>query len=120
MLGEMLSIDEAAGDAILLRRGEEVNLTYMGKTRAVTPVSRVGGTLVVKFTAGGAEKEIKMDLQKVPDSEKLAFMNRWASDPKSHAVAAALALRVGDDRAFRVHAADSGPLAPFFNALRPE
>lgn len=111
MLGEMLPLDEAAGDAILMRRGEEVTLTYLGKARTVVPLRRVGATLTVHFSASGIEKEIPMELSKIPDAEKLAFMNRWASDPKSHAAAAVVALRVGDDRAFKVHAADSGALS---------
>lgn len=113
MLGEMLSIDEAAGDAILVRRGEEVTLTYNGKARTVVPLRRAGSTLTVRFTSAGIEKEIPIDLSKISDTEKLAFMNRWASDAKSHAIAAVVALRAGDDRAFRIHAADSGALAPY-------
>lgn len=116
MLGEMLPIDEAAGDAILMRRGEEITLTYLGKARTVVPLRRSGATLTVRFSTSGIEKEIPIDLSKVSDAEKLSFMNRWASDPKSHATAAVVALRAGDDRAFKVHAADSGALAPFLTA----
>ena len=116
MLRDMLPIDEAAGDAILMRRGEEINLTYNGKARTVVPLRRAGSTLTVRFSASGIEKEIPIDLSKISDSEKLAFMNRWASDAKSHAIAAVVALRAGDDRAFHLHAADAGALAPYLNS----
>ena len=106
--------DEAVGSAILAGNGQAINLTYMGKRRTVTPLRLNGSVLVVKFSdPNGLVREIPMAIAKIDAAERIAFLNRWAETPQQHAAAAIAALQIGDETAFRRHAADAGPLAAF-------
>lgn len=112
LLAQTPSPDEAVGNALLARQGQPVSLTYMGKSRVVTPVRLNGSTLVVKFSdANGLVREIPMAIAKIDAREKIAFLYRWAETPQQHAAAAIAALQAGDEAAFRHHVADAGPLA---------
>lgn len=111
-LAQIPSPDEAVGLAILSKQGQPVTLTYMGKSRTVTPVRVNGSALIVKFSdPNGLTREIPMAIAKIDAGEKAAFLNRWAETPQQHAAAAIAALQSGDEAAFRRHAADAGPLA---------
>ncbi len=112
LIAQIPSPDEAVGSAILARQGQLVTLTYMGKVRSVTPVRINGSALVVKYSdSNGLTREIPMAIAKIDAGEKIAFLNRWAETPQQHAAAAIAALQVGDEAAFRRHAADAGPIA---------
>ncbi len=111
-LAQIPSPDEAVGRAILSKQGQPVTLTYMGKSRTVTPVRVNGSALIVKFSdPNGLTREIPMAIAKIDAGEKAAFLNRWAETPQQHAAAAIAALQAGDEAAFRRHAADAGPIA---------
>lgn len=111
-LAQIPSPDEAVGLAILSKQGQPVTLTYMGKSRTVTPVRVNGSALIVKFSdPNGLTREIPMAIAKIDAGEKAAFLNRWAETPQQHAAAAIAALQAGDEAAFRRHAADAGPIA---------
>ncbi len=112
ILSQIPSPDEAIGSAILAKQGQAINITYMGKPRTVTPVRINGSVLVVKFTdANGLTREIPLAIAKIDAGEKVAFLNRWAETPQQHAAAAIAAMQMGDEAAFRRHAADAGPIA---------
>ena len=112
LLAQIPSPDEAVGSAILAGNGQPVTLTYMGKRRTVTPLRLNGSVLVVKFSdPNGLVREIPMAIAKIDAAERIAFLNRWAETPQQHAAAAIAALQIGDEAAFRRHAADAGPLA---------
>ena len=112
ILAQIPSPDEAVGSAILAGNGQPVTLTYMGKRRTVTPLRLNGSVLVVKFSdPNGLVREIPMAIAKIDAAERIAFLSRWAETPQQHAAAAIAALQIGDEAAFRRHAADAGPLA---------
>ncbi len=111
-LSQIPSPDDAVGSAILAKQGQSISITYMGKSRTVTPVRLNGSALIVKFTdANGLSREIPLALAKIDAGEKVAFLNRWAETQQQHAAAALAALQMGDEAAFRRHVADAGPFA---------
>ena len=112
ILSQIPSPDEAVGSAILAKKGQTITITYMGKPRTVTPVRLNGSVLVVNFMdANGLSREISLAIARIDAGEKVAFLNSWAETPQQHAAAAIAALQMGDEAAFRRHAADAGPIA---------
>lgn len=112
LLAQTPGIDAALADAILAHKGEAVSLTYMGKARTVTPVRIDDKTLVTMFTDNsGLAREVKLELGKIDDAQKFAFLDTWAGTSPQHVTAAVAALKAGDSAGVRRHASQAGALS---------
>ena len=112
LLAKVKEIDDAASEAILAHKGETITITYMGKARTVTPVKIDGKTLVTMFQDNsGIAREVKLELAKIDNAQKFAFLDTWASTTPQHVSAAVAALKAGDADGARRHASQAGALS---------
>lgn len=103
---DIRDVDYYVTKFIMARKGQETEITFNGKKRTIVPVSSIETTVSAKF----GDRSISIDVAKFADDEKMRWLDN-ADDAKSHAAAAAFAMKVGSCDAVGLHLREAGPLS---------
>lgn len=111
VLSKMPDLDEAVAAQVILQKGKETKIVFMGRTRILVPLNRMSNTVISTSFNG---RIVRVDVAQFSPEEKLRWL-RDASDEGTNARALALALQLVDDAAIKHHASRVGALSKLFS-----
>ena len=104
VISKMPDIDEAVAAQIILQKGKETKIVFMGRTRILIPLNRMSNTVI---STSFNDRIVRVDVKQFSLEEKLRWLEN-VSDEGGNARALALAIQLSDDDAIRRHAARAG------------
>lgn len=104
VISKMPNLDEAVAAQIILQKGKETKIVFMGRTRILIPLNRMSNTVI---STSFNDRIVRVDVKQFSPEEKLRWLEN-VSDEGGNARALALAIQLSDDDAIRRHAARAG------------